>query len=221
MHLDRNNVTLPPEIAELIKKQKRIKKIIIISAIVTVLLFAVLIAVLSLPAGKDGNGSSNKPGSSSAPSYIFYPLNYGEDIYQNSEYMSRNRNIMFKNIETGVTEDIYLSSNDEYLMFMAQLVTYIIEGDAKSYNACFSEEYLSENSESLKERFTMQMLYDIVVTRHYLSDGVVYSLEYKIMKNNGSYRSDMPSDCSKAQYFVISDHGGKLLIDSLTVVGGN
>jgi hypothetical protein len=83
----------------------------------------------------------------------------------------------------------------------------------------FSEKYLRENSDTVRERFTMQMLYDIVVTRHYTESGVVYSLEYKIMNNNGSYRSDMPSDCSKTHYFVISDYNGQLLIDEVATAG--
>ena len=102
---------------------------------------------------------------------------------------------------------------------MLELINSIIEGDADKYNSMFSEEYLKKNASTVRERFTMQMLYDIVVSKHYTESGAVYSLEYKIMKNNGSYRSDMPSDCSKTQYFAISDHNGELLIDGLAVAG--
>ena len=213
-----NNQNVAREIEELLAKQRKTKKAIIISSAIIAAAAVILIIALSLPnffEAKDKNTSDNGDG----PSYIFYPQDYNEDIYENSEYMSRNRYIMFKNLETGVTEDISNLRDDKYLVFMAELINSIIEGDAEKYNSMFSEDYLRENAESVRERFTMQMLYDIVVARHYTESGTVYSLEYKIMHNNGSYRSDMPSDCSKTQYFAISDHNGELLIDGLAVAG--
>ena len=218
--MNEENKSLPGEIEEIIAKQKKIKKTIIVSAVVIALITVVLIAALMLPnlftKGKDSDKGKDKE-----VSYIFYPQNYDEDIYENEEYMKMNRYVMFKNLETGVTEDINNLADDKYLAFMAELVNSIIEGDADKYNSMFSEEYLKKNSNAVRKRFTMQMLYDIVVARHHTDEGTVYSLEYKIMKNNGSYRSDMPSDCSKTQYFLISDHDGELLIDKLAVAGQN
>ncbi len=203
------------DILKIIEKQKKIKKTIIISAVILGIMIVALAVALTLPnifRRDNGNVGIKKD-----PSYVFYKQNYDENIFENDEYMSKNRFIMFKNLETGVTEDISNLSDDKYLVFMSDLVNAIIEGDANKYNSMFSDEYLNANADNIRERFTMQMLYDIVVTRHYTDSGTVYSLEYKIMKNNGSYRSDMPSDCSKAQYFVISEHNGELKIDRLVV----
>lgn len=215
--MDKNH-EVPREIEELLAKQRKTKKAITIASVIIAAAVVILIIALSLPNFFEAN-DTNTDDKGDGPSYIFYPQDYDEDIYKNSEYMSRNRYIMFKNLETGVTEDINNLTDDKYLAFMAELVNSIIEGDADKYNSMFSEEYLKKNADTVRERFTMQMLYDIVVARHYTESGTVYSLEYKIMKNNGSYRSDMPSDCSKAQYFVISEHNGKLLIDGLAVSG--
>lgn len=201
------------DISQIIAKQKRTKKIMMIAAIILALITVALILALTIP----NLLKKDKAGSKKDPSYIFYTADYNENIYENSEYMALNRYVMFYNTATGVTEDINNFPDDKYLVFMSELVNAIIEGDAKKYNSMFSDKYLLANSDKVREYFTMQKLYDIVVTKHYTEEETIYSLEYKIMENNGTYRSDMPSDCSKAQYFLISDHAGKLLIDNLIV----
>ena len=37
-------------------------------------------------------------------------------------------------------------------------------------------------------------------------------VEYKIHENNGTYRRDIESDASRAQYYVINDSLGDLLL---------
>ena len=44
----------------------------------------------------------------------------------------------------------------------------------------------------------------------------VFTVEYKIHKNNGTFRTDIGLDESRRQYFVLSDSTGKeVLIDQI------
>ena len=43
----------------------------------------------------------------------------------------------------------------------------------------------------------------------------IYTLEYQINKNNGTFRRDI-GDGSKQQYFVVTNRTGEWLIDSIS-----
>ena len=65
------------------------------------------------------------------------------------------------------------------------------------------------------------MLYDITVylySQESLDGGetrYTYALEYKIHKNNGTFRNDIGED-QKTQYIVITDREGTLKIDAIS-----
>ena len=74
--------------------------------------------------------------------------------------------------------------------------------------------------------FTMQQVYDILITRVAVTDVVdeklgkytqyEYTVEYKIHKNNGTFRTDLGHDDSRKQYFILSDStGSEVLIDQI------
>lgn len=158
---------------------------------------------------------------------IFCTPDYNEDIYKDVYYMGLDRTIYYSDPGTGVTIGI---TKDEYLMlnagvrFMYDFINNIIAGDAESYNECFSLDfYLSSDFEE-KEAFTKQKLYNIKITK--VSETIetagtseyVYTLEYMIRQNNGTFRTDMGSDASRIQYITINDASGKLLIANLSNV---
>ena len=66
----------------------------------------------------------------------------------------------------------------------------------------------------------MQKLYDVNITKLAVNDvggNTVYefTLEYKILENNGTFRNDI-GDGSKKQYITVTTENGKLLISSIS-----
>ena len=156
-------------------------------------------------------------------SYIFHEADYDADIYADVEYMDLNRYITFSDgvVSTVLEEDEY-AEQDADLRFMIDYIHAIIAGDAEAYNACFSEKYYARNKPL--DRFTMQKLYEIKLTRtetqteqveggEYTIHG--YVVEYMIRHNNGTFRRDLGSDSIRAQYLVVSNREGDWKIDNV------
>ena len=164
-----------------------------------------------------------EPKENYSSSYIFYEADYDMNIYDDTVYMDLNRYITFSNgmISTALEESEY-AEQDEDVQFMIAYIQSIIAGDAEAYNACFSEQYYTQNQPL--DRFTMQKLYNINLTRtetqtegsgedEYTLYG--YVVEYMIRHNNGTFRRDLGSDSIRAQYLVISDREGTWKIDNV------
>ena len=206
------------------KSRKRAKKkllIIILSIVVlmTVLLIAVYIIDLV----------NNKKSRDFEIDYNFYPANYEENIFDNSKYLELISDEFIKyrdsstNITLGINKDTAKNYGDE-IKFLVDMLYDIIDGDHESYNERFSSDYYKTNTP--KERFTMQMIYDVTITSvssESVSDKSanytksVYCVEYKIYHNNGTFRRDI-GDGSKKQYITISNKSGEILIDSVSTV---
>ena len=100
----------------------------------------------------------------------------------------------------------------------------MINGDVKNYNLCYSDLYHEKTKP--KENFTMQKIYDVTLKKmseeSISNDGTVYtryifSLNYKILKNNGTLRNDFLNG-SRTQYISLTDRTGELKIDGVTVL---
>ena len=155
---------------------------------------------------------------------IFFEPNYDENIFEDTKYMGLDRNIYIYDIATGVTESLEQEDYEEYsdaVKLMVDLINSIINGDAETYNNFFSSECVANGHVQLKEEFTMQKLYNIQITQLSTEDDdsnytkYEFILEYMIMQNNGTFRTDIDSDASKKQYITITDQTGELLIDSI------
>lgn len=158
---------------------------------------------------------------------IFFEPDYDENIFENEKYMGLDRNIYIYDIATGVTESLETEDYEEYndsVKFMVDFVNSIINGDADTYNQFFSDECIEGGYVQLKETFTMQKLYNIKITT--LSEEEIqddtnnytkyeFILEYMIMQNNGTFRTDIDSDASKKQYITVIELDGELLIDKI------
>lgn len=158
---------------------------------------------------------------------IFFEPNYEENIFDDTQYMGLDRNIYIYDISTGVTESLEPEDYEEYsdsVKTMVDFVNSIIAGDAETYNDFFSNKSIENGSAQLKESFTMQKLYNIKITRLSEEDMSVngnnytkyeFILEYMIMQNNGTFRTDIDSDASKKQYITLSNQDGELRIDNI------
>ena len=158
------------------------------------------------------------------PEYYFYDADFGYDIFEDEEYLEL---ISYKFItyddgyhRTNLTEDDYEFCSDP-VRLVIDLVLAAQSGDAEGYNACLSPAF--KNKEGKHRDFTMQQIYDVVITEgdtvkvgnYHRTD---IKLEYKIHKNNGTFRSDMESDLVKEQYLAITTNNADkaFLIDSIT-----
>ena len=199
-----------------IDPKKRLLIIIGIVVIVIVLLFAVSYAIDTYYKSRDNNAP--KP-----IDFDFFPVNYKENIYDDEDYTTLIKDgfISYTDGATGVTIGINTDNLQKYgveVEFMVDYIYTIINGDADAYNAFFTAQYFKNNKKH--ERFTMQKLYDVNITKLAVNDvggNTVYefTLEYKILENNGTFRNDI-GDGSKKQYITVTTENGKLLISSIS-----
>jgi len=222
---------------------KRLKKIIIITFCVLVALVVVyylFTAVLYEPLYNalvgyfpwlenildDGVGNEYQGGEFSI---YFYPIDYDLNILKYDKYLDLDRNVYYyKNSDQSgsvvVLDEKNCGKQAPGVTLLYEYVESIIMGDVDTYNACYSDFYFENKGLEPDPGFTMTQLYEIKITnmgQRNVSDqyGTYtqydYVLEYKIHENNSTFRSDIPSDSSAAQYIVITDRNGELLIENL------
>lgn len=139
----------------------------------------------------------------------YYVPNYEEDIFQNKAYMSFQRDLLYGAM--GVEqlfnfEKDYESADHECQFFLDYFHT-VIAGDYEKLPEFYVEEYFEK-----EPKFTMQMIYDPYVLFHSTSiekidDADVtllnYHVEYKIFKNNGTFREGVSSNTAIPQIYQI------------------
>ncbi len=175
-------------------------------------------------------GKQNEPQNNTGNTIIFHEADFDYDIMKDENYLELDRNVRFENTHNGITieivddnlNDVPTDIRDSFNV-INNFIKYAISGDHNKLNELFSDEYIAAEGET-KMEFTMQQLYNIKVT--YIddtiteSDGYTYSsqdfwLEYMIRKNNGTFRSDMASDCIKKEYVRITNRNDEYEIDVL------
>lgn len=156
--------------------------------------------------------------------YLAQP-DYESDIYENPEYMSKNRYIVY--IENPFTS-IITETNNEYGnigKFFLDYFKTLTDGNAKLYNNFFTDAYFEDKDNKIYDKFTMQKLYDAEVEK--LSETLIesgeysgwirytFKLSYKIMANDGTFRSDMPSDIAVPQIVELLYNNETFKINSI------
>lgn len=167
------------------------------------------------------------------PSSIdFYPyIDYDYNVMKDPEYLDLDRYIYYKNGDTNETfiieeKDINHNNYGPAVQTLKKMIDAIIAGDHETYNSLFSANYFAVEKNQPEEDFTMQQVYDIMFTKVKVTDIVddklgrytqyEFEVEYKIHKNNGTFRTDIGMDESRRQYFVLSDStSDKVLIDQI------
>lgn len=207
------------------QNNKNVKKtlIIVLSALAAVLLVMYLLT-LALP--RILNAISVENAEEGTANFNFYEPDFDENIYEDERYLELIADGVLKydngsNSIVDIAPD-NVSSFGEPVKLLYDLVYAAIEGDNERYNSFFSSEYLKAHG--AKGEFTMQKIYDGKITA-YSSEVVqgnngnytkyIYMLNYRILNNNGTFRTDIGED-SKTQYIVITDREGKLLIDAIS-----
>ena len=211
------------------RRLKRNMFIVIVCMIVFAIVAIPLINYLDNPAQTNSNGelmTSPRPNS-----VIFFDPDYEYDIMKDAEYLAKDRAIYYCDKISGVTEaldDNSIYGYGDALPVLKKMIDCIIAGDADEYNKLFSSNYFAVEGREPEEPFTMQQVYDILFTKVAVSDKKTeagrkytqyeFEVDYKIHKNNGTFRTDIGHDESRKQYFVLSDSTGeRVLIDQILI----
>lgn len=206
------------------KNNQKLKKRLIICMIAAVCVIPVLIvAIYALDVYMD-----KKDQAPEGPiDYDFYPIDFDENIYEDSEYIELTNKGYMSYTDSNVTLGIKRENAKDYgtdVEFIVEYIYSIIDGDTDSYNSFFSELYYEYADPH--ERFTMQKLYEIEFEKISVSEETekgssykkyVYTLSYRIFENNGSFRNDI-GDYARKQYITITDREGSLAIDAISGV---
>ena len=198
------------------------KKIII--ALIVILALLALLSALTVVLDKISNAPKKESAGTTAPPSIEFSKEYVTDrktFESDLKYMGYDRMIYYYDPQTGVSEGLLEDQYEAYgkeVVFLCSFIESIIAGDADRYNAMFSDAYYRENAP--KEAFSMQKLYDIRIAPYTKTEGMdestqIYMLDYKIRRNNGSFRSDIDSDGSRTQYIYLKEYNGEYRIDRI------
>ena len=200
--------------------QKRIKKRLII-IIISILGVISVLGIASIVIDMLSTGEEEF-----VVDYDFYPADFEEYIFDDEKYTALIAEEFIKytdsttNETVGITKDNASEQGSE-VKFIVDMIYDAINGDSEAYNARFSSEYYETHSP--KNRFTMQKIYDVVITFISTENGddytkSIYCVEYKIYQNNGTFRKDI-GEGSKKQYFTINTNGdGEILVDAVSTV---
>ena len=195
--------------------------------VIAILIAMAVIVLISIPVLISGISSPDNTSETTLLIYFSEP-NWGEDIFDDPEYLGKDRLVWVKHDGT-ITRGIDISSESDRsnegaaVNFMFDFIEAQIMGDAESYNACFSEEYLSKHG--MQDAFTMQKIYDISLEQYgnrITLDGGgyrhVFILSYKILENNGTLRTDMGSMCERPLNIeVIEGSDGTFKINQMII----
>ena len=167
--------------------------------------------------------TAQKDSSSGTPTlegknYInFYEPDYETDIFTDKDYLAKNRTIRYVVPHEGGSASVVLdeyASNEltEGQRFFVRYFEALMNGDTDAYHTFFDEAYVSNPTGFEKHPtdriFPMQRVYDITITElgrtspsdtSYTYNGKaavfgVYEVRYKILKNDGELRYDLPED---------------------------
>jgi hypothetical protein len=153
----------------------------------------------------------------SEPPKIDFFAPYGGDIFASEEYLALDRSVSY--FDGAVYRSITDANEEEFdlaVLFLRDLLHIMTRGDHAAYNAAFTRP-------AGQAEFSQQMIYESVIAYEgSTTDGgdrlIVYRLEYKIHRNDGTLRRDVGSDGIKPQWAVVRvTDDGRISLDSLTL----
>jgi len=156
--------------------------------------------------------------------YNYVDPDYELDILEDEGYLAKDRNIWFNDgiLKTVITDDNRTNYAPE-VQFMYDVINTIIKGDYIAYNKIFTEDYLKNAGDDLRERFTMQQLFEIEFEYvGYREEGnLKYSdmmVIYRIRNNNGTFRNDLDYNDDgyiPVVYMLVTDQYGEIKVKNL------
>ncbi len=188
------------------KMKKRFLVILFVALGVLVLLIAVTV-VLKMIFPETALGTDLE---------IVFSDPYEGDIFQYEAYLATDRKIYYHDgmIIRSVEED-RLEEFDTCVLFLCEFVKTMESGDVAAYNSSFTVD-------PQQAEFSQQMIYETVIFYQQSakqSNGDVlytYTLEYKLLRNDGSLRRDVGSRSVRPLFVTLRLHAdGSVTIDQL------
>jgi len=219
MNRNTDSHTGPQE--RIIKDKNRVKKRIIITAIILLILGIVSYVVIYI---------LDRPAEPASPylENIFSPDKFVMieedpiDIFEDEEYLQYDRSLYMSEggMEIAVLDEGDCE-NDKGALFFLKYFAALENGETDNYNSMFTDNYYTKYLPH--ESFTQQMVYDIhcqLISKDESaeSSNFAYIVSYKIHKNNGTFREDITSDASRAVLMTLTGTSGYLKIDNITYV---
>lgn len=155
----------------------------------------------------------------STQSYIFYPADEELDAEAAAKYKELDRELYFTfGAETIAIDTENTENLNEDVKFFYDYFQTVMKGDYTTYNTLFTDKYFETNEKTCD--FTRQLLYDMKIEKIYEETAggyktYYYNVDYKIYRNNGTFRNDMGSDATRTLYFTLKSINGSVLIDSI------
>lgn len=197
-------------------KKAVLKRIIVAVIAVFLLLIVVLgvLALLSVIIKRDKVDFTDKD-----ESIYYFSADYSADLDKDLIYSAKDTDVFFTD-HTGFGE--YLTEADSDINSTRGLLYRYFQslknGDGAAHAALLSGEY--KKNFVVQTRFTPQKVYDIKVdflTGDSINGKYVekYNVTYKIYKNDGTYRADIPSDVAKTMVFEVVNEDNCYYINSI------
>ncbi len=217
------------------KRADKKRVIIIFSLLLAALIILPLLNMIDLnkllPEKEGDKDEKPELTTSTLGDHHFTEPDYNEDIMQDSDYLELNRSLFYtyENETFEVTDNPSEYGNDPVATFFKKYFDSAIAGDCKTFNSCYTEEYLEENGE---KQFPPQKIYNMKVTclrSAYLKDGDVsgnykgyhvydFDVSYNILDNNGKLRNDFLGDeGTKPLVFQVIEGDSEIKISSVSV----
>ncbi len=207
---------------------RRLKRRMLIVVAVMVTFAIVAIPLINLIDKRLNGEEESRPVKPDKPdSVIFFTPDYEVNILEDPDYLELDRSFrLTQGLSTTTIDTAKINSYSPAIKVLYELVNALIMGDAEAYNSLFSERYYQdEKNPPIEEPFTMQRIYEIVIIKHRersVTDEesgkyneYIYEVEYKISRNDGTYRTDIGHDSARSQYFQLTDREGTVRIDRL------
>lgn len=158
------------------------------------------------------------------PSYVFYTPDYDADIMSDEDYLKQVPYVYYTS--GGMTECITEENYSEYgplVEFFGEYFDSLKAGDTDTYISLHSDRFFENNYKPYQ--IAPQRLYNIrieLIASARVDDPEYGNVEkaivetsYMIMKNDGTFRSDIGSDSSRKQYLEIVYDDNNVFIDAV------
>ena len=184
-----------------------------------IIIAAALFILVSLYFGLYYFSEVNRPGTSG--DVHLYEPDWSADILSEEEYIVLDRNVRYSDgfgtwpILDG---EVYYTK-DAVQLFLISYIQDLVSGDCSSLRDKYSDSVIK--ALNIPQNFTKQRVYESLFTeiskKEINTNGKItfeyeFKVEYKIMKNDGTFRSDLASDSIKGQYFTILQDGDDIKI---------
>jgi hypothetical protein len=216
MENNQNNAQMPDESMQRTQKAEKRKRKIIKG----ILIFSAVVIVLSLITSMIDPNTFVKRlfgEKEEAQQIAFYPIDDEMNSLGNPDYLEMDRRLFVHNPFEGTTysvEKSELEGEDDFVEFFYNYIEAIRSGDADALWAMYSPN--CNDIKNLPTAYTVQMVYDITVYPQTEGGNVIaYRVDYKIHRNNGTFRKDVGSDTIRPLLFTLVQENGELKIGSV------